>query len=179
MLLLYFRYSLWGWGFPTLLSGITIVMQYLPEPLTSGLVIPEIGKMKCFLGDRAPMFYYFHIVTGPCLLFNLLGFVCTSYNLCCGIWSSRQGDSSMALAQQRFRMITLVKMFFAMGISWLAEFISWLLAYHFGREGWVIKWSFGFDIINASQVRGIFVYYNRLNHFELRIFTTMVAQGCR
>lgn len=133
---------------------VTIVMQYLPEDSTSAVVTPEIGKIKCFLGDGAPMFYYFHIVTGPCLLFNLLGFVCTSYNLCCGIWSARPGDS-VALAQHRFRMLTLVKMFFAMGISWLAEFISWLLVFYFGRKGWVIKWSFGFDIINASQVNFI------------------------
>jgi hypothetical protein len=58
------------------------------------------------------MFFYFHIVTAPCLMFNLFGFICTSWNLCCGIWSSpppmpSQTDARGAL--QRSRLLTLIK----------------------------------------------------------------------
>lgn len=44
-------------------------------------------------------------------------------------------------------------MFFAMGISWLAEFLSWVLGWHYGRQPWVVGVSFFFDVINASQVK--------------------------
>jgi ABC-type uncharacterized transport system permease subunit len=43
-------------------------------------------------------------------------------------------------------------MFFAMGISWMAEFTSWLFGWLYGgRAGWVVKASFFFDLVNAAQ----------------------------
>ena len=46
--------------------------------------------LQCFLAYGLAMFFYFHIFTAPCLLFNLFGFVATSWNLCCGIWGGIQ-----------------------------------------------------------------------------------------
>ena len=73
-------------------------------------------------------------------------------------------------AQQKSRMLSLVKMFFAMGISWLAEFLSWVLGWYFGRAGWVVKVSFFFDVINASQ--GIIL-------FLVLFFDTATVDKCR
>lgn len=62
---------------------------------------PSQGRTKCFLGDGAPTFFYFHLFTGPCLLFNLAGFVCTSWNLCCGVWAAGGGRGGAAEQQQQ------------------------------------------------------------------------------
>ena len=51
-----------------------------------GQICPSILYFQCFLAYGLAMFFYFHIFTAPCLLFNLFGFVVTSWNLCCGIW---------------------------------------------------------------------------------------------
>eukprot|EP00095_Tigriopus_kingsejongensis_P008791 snap_masked-scaffold120_size336265-processed-gene-2.2 protein:Tk08791 transcript:snap_masked-scaffold120_size336265-processed-gene-2.2-mRNA-1 annotation:"centrosomal protein of 97 kda" len=152
---LFYKYALWAWGGPALLSTITLIIHLLPDEVAQFLVKPELGVNRCFLGDRG-MFLYFHIVTAPCLIFNLLGFVCTSWNLCCGVWSQRQGDPIIK-AQQHTRMLTVTKMFFALGISWMSEVISWSLLTLFGREAWVITASFLFDVINALQGAILFV----------------------
>ena len=48
-------------------------MDSLPEELTSGLKVPEVGRKVCFLGDDG-FIYYFHIVNLPLLLFNLVSY---------------------------------------------------------------------------------------------------------
>ncbi len=48
-------------------------------------------------------------------------------------------------------------MFFAMGVSWLAELMSWIFEWLYGRhDGLVLKASFFFDMVNAAQ--GIFLF---------------------
>ncbi len=109
------RYAAWSFGLPAAVSLVTATMQMLPTRLTVDIVTPDIGRDKCFLADGTPMLLYFHIVTAPCLVFNLLGFVCTSWNLCCGIWSPDSSvptaiaKESALKAQQRNRLITLIK----------------------------------------------------------------------
>ena len=47
-------------------------------------------------------------------------------------------------------------MFFAMGISWLAEFTSWLFEWRYGRqEGWVVKARQGYT---TNRMLFVFVY---------------------
>ncbi len=44
----------------------------------------------------------------------------------------------------------MIKMFFAMGIPWVAEVLSFSLDRHFGREN--VQWYiFPFDVVNALQ----------------------------
>ena len=68
------RYALFSWGLPALVVTVTIIMDSLPEELTSGLKVPEVGRKVCFLGDDG-FIYYFHIVNLPLLLFNLVSYL--------------------------------------------------------------------------------------------------------
>ena len=44
-------------------------------------------------------------------------------------------------------------MFFAMGISWLAEFTSWLFEWRYGRqEGWVVKARQGYSTAGGHRI---------------------------
>ncbi|TRY76456.1 hypothetical protein TCAL_02020 [Tigriopus californicus] len=152
---MFYKYALWAWGGPAVISVTTLFIHLLPDWVGTYIIKPDLGVTRCFLGDQG-MFLYFHIVTAPCLIFNLLGFICTSWNLCYGVWSQRQGDP-LVRAQQQYRMLTVTKMFFALGISWLSEVISWTLLTLFGRDLWVITTSFLFDVINALQGVILFV----------------------
>ena len=79
-------YALWSWGGPTIITGVTILMQYLPKHLTEGYQLPEIGKCTCVFGQEGA-FYYLHIVIAPMLLSNLFLFGFSSWSLCCGVWA--------------------------------------------------------------------------------------------
>ena len=52
---------------------VTIIMENLPEQLTAGHKLPQLGQTRCFLGDEG-MIFYFHIVNLPILLANLVSF---------------------------------------------------------------------------------------------------------
>ena len=146
----FFRYAAWAWGAPALLTAATALVQNLPEESTGWLPRPQLGESRCFLGGSG-MFFYLHLVTAPCLVFNLLGFACTSWNLCCGVWAGSTHGDPVLRSQQRYRMLTVAKMFFAMGISWVAEVVSWGLVAAFGRRPWVVGASLVFDLLNAVQ----------------------------
>jgi hypothetical protein len=69
------RYALWSWGVPAAVVSVTITMEQLPDDVTSGYKLPQIGQTRCFLGNDGIMFY-FHIVNLPILVANLV--ICLS-----------------------------------------------------------------------------------------------------
>ena len=54
---------------------------------------------------------------------NILFFLSSMWNLMCGVWADKSGDP-MIRAQHKSLYKTVIKMFFAMGITWLAEAVS-------------------------------------------------------
>lgn len=48
-------------------------------------------------------------------------------------------------------MKAVIKMFFVMGLTWIAEFVSWALTDKYGGHA-IYKTTFVFDLINALQV---------------------------
>ena len=80
-------YALWSWGGPALITGVTVLMQYLPTSLTDGYQLPEIGRCTCVFGQEGAI-YYMHIVIAPMLVFNLVLFSFSSWSLCCGVWAA-------------------------------------------------------------------------------------------
>jgi hypothetical protein len=47
---------------------------------------PGIGTDSCFLGKEGTLLYLI-VPSTPILLINLIFFILTIFNLCCGIWS--------------------------------------------------------------------------------------------
>lgn len=134
---------------PMLMLSITLTMQLLPKRLTQDLITPDIGVNRCFI-EKAflPLFVYLHFINLPCNLIGFLAYICTSYNLCCGIWSSR-GNNQMERSTQQFKakMVMLVKLFFVLGVSWILEEVSLVLrAYGVDTNALIFC-----DVINAGQ----------------------------
>ena len=142
-------YALYSWGGPFLISLVTILMQALPEHVTEGSVTPKVGDTRCFLGDRWAMIFYLNIIILPVGLINILFFISSMYNLLCGLWSNRSGDPVMK-AQQKSMYKTVIKMFFAMGITWFAEAISHVLEWAYKPQDvkYIVLF---FKIINSLQ----------------------------
>ena len=78
-------------------------------------------------------------------------FVLFLWNMLCGVWASQAGDPVVA-QQQRQKMQVVIKMFFVMGVTWIAELISFFLYWAVGEHKLYRKLFF-FELINSLQVR--------------------------
>ena len=115
-------------------------------PYEDTLFHPGIGTESCFLGKEGTLLYLI-VPSTPILLINLIFFILTIFNLCCGIWSQDE---------ERFKNVSkmsvnVCKIFLATGISWIAESVSWILFYFNNEENQelVLDISFPLDVINS------------------------------
>lgn len=103
-----------------------------------------------------------HIINAPILIVNIFLFAFSSWSLCCGVWASEKVGRDNIRNKNRTQTVT--RMFFVVGITWIAEVVSFLLNYGLGYNNGipgegaslhtnaiVIKVSFLFDCINAFQ----------------------------
>ena len=77
-------------------------------------------------------------------------FILFLWNMLCGVWANQAGDPVVA-QQNKQKMHVVIKMFFVMGVSWIAEiilfFVNWLIGDHK-----IYKGIFLFQLINSLQV---------------------------
>ena len=89
-------------------------------------------------------------------------FILFLWNMLCGVWANQAGDPVVA-QQNRQKMHVVIKMFFVMGVSWIAGiiifFVNWLVGDHK-----IYKAIFLFQVINSLQVN---VYYMNLLCYDL------------
>ena len=141
-------YLLYATGVPFIVSGITLVIHYLPRNLTQGVILPFKGitkehlldkgelpdanmiqdaKLRCFFDDNWSTLLYFFVITGPILLSNLLLFVLFARNLCFGVWSQERQYSTISGQSRNFKRLTI--MFFALGIPWVCDLLGFILTW--------------------------------------------------
>ena len=82
---------------------------------------------------------------------NMVFFVMFLWNMLCGVWASQAGDPIIA-QQQRQKMQVVIKMFFVMGVTWIAELISFFITWAIGDHKHYRELFF-FQLINCLQVR--------------------------
>ena len=105
------------------------------------------------------MLWYFHLINILTLV-SILGFFgIFVYNMTAGFWADNAlANTEKERAEKRKqRMKVVIKMFFVMGLSWIADIISWGLGESYGEfEVWKIEGlrytTLFFQIINSSQV---------------------------
>ena len=142
--------ALYAWGLPLIIFGVTLTMQLLPD-VPDWAIKPDIGARRCFLEDYWATLVYFHVVSIPVLVGNILFFIFFAHNLMCGIWSNRSGDPVLR-DQSSAHIQAVVKMFFALGLTWVCDFISWILEWHYGRNNPdTFRFSSIFKVLNALQ----------------------------
>jgi hypothetical protein len=67
----------------------------------------------------------------------------------CGIWANQAGDPVVA-QQNRQKMHVVIKMFFVMGVSWIAEIVLFFINWQVGVYK-IYKGIFMFQLINSLQ----------------------------
>ena len=145
-------YACYAWGIPLIIFIVTLSMQLLPEDqVANGVIVPEIGASRCFLQDYWATLVYFHVVSIPVLVGNVFFFIFFTYNLMCGLWANKSGDPVLR-ARNTAHFKTVVKMFFALGLTWTCEFVSWILEWGYGKTNPAsFRFSSIFKVLNALQ----------------------------
>ena len=77
-------------------------------------------------------------------------FILFLWNMLCGVWANQAGDPVVA-QQNRQKMHVVIKMFFVMGVSWIAEIILFFINWLVGGDK-IYKGIFLFQLINSLQV---------------------------
>lgn len=145
-------YALYAWGLPFIILAVTILMQHLPSDTTKQAYVPGIGRLYCFLNEKYATLFYFHIISAPILLANVVLFLCFIYNFFFGVWAmtvTNVTDQTLR-EQNRTKLHTAVKMFFVMGLTWTAEVLDWALGWAYGSHR-VYHVTVVFNAINALQ----------------------------
>lgn len=155
-------YAMYGFGCPGLVTLVTIILQYLPEAYQGNYVAPRINDGTCSLGQAGkgldiPQLWYFHLINIFTLLSILAFFTIFLWNIGCGLWTSSTNTTDKERAEKRRqRMRVVIKMFFVMGLTWIADIIHWAIETKHGKyeifknKGLLYSGLF-FVIINSSQ----------------------------
>ena len=85
---------------------------------------------------------------------NSVFFILFLWNMCCGVYAHGGTNLNQSINDQnKKRFKAILKMAFIMGISWIAEIISFYITWQFGHESFShSKIIFGFKNFNALQV---------------------------
>ena len=75
-------------------------------------------------------------------------------NMLCGVWADCKTDP-VVCKKNKQRVRVVIKMFFVMGVSWIAEIISFFVHLFFGDDKkHIISYSLApFQLFNSLQVR--------------------------
>ncbi|CAK9798341.1 G-protein coupled receptor Mth2 [Anthophora quadrimaculata] len=121
-------YSIYAWGCASVLTGICVIMDFLPD-IPEYFIRPEFGAQSCwFTTDKAKAIYFYGPM-GVTVLCNICLFVSTALKIVrhkkdtahhLKSMDSRRHDDN----KQWFNLY--LKLFIVMGINWSMEIISWL-----------------------------------------------------
>nr|QPB73588.1 GPCR4 [Penaeus japonicus] len=139
-------YSLYSWGCPLLIAVASFIVQELPEDF--GVIKPDFGNTKCWFDNNKSLWAYFYGFVLTLVVANIIFFCQVAYIL---VMAQNDPILQRTRQQNRERMWLYVKLFLVMGITWIAEVISW-------QEGTCEAWVFT-DVINSLQGFSIFIIF--------------------
>ncbi|XP_003703117.2 putative G-protein coupled receptor Mth-like 3 isoform X2 [Megachile rotundata] len=121
-------YSIYAWGCALLLTGVCILMDFLPN-IPEHFVKPEFGVQSCWFNTNKAKAIYFYGPMGVTVVCNICLFISTALKIVRhkkdtahhlkGTDSRRHDDN-----KQWFNLY--LKLFIVMGINWSMEIVSWL-----------------------------------------------------
>ena len=152
----FYYFNLFSWGFPGLVTIVTLTMHLLPEEKTVSIVAPGFGNDSCFLHGYATQMASFHGIIALMLVINLLFFMTSSYALLFGIWAPSRDMDNRSRSNTRQMFGIIVELFLLIGLTWLADVVYLVINWYNGQAhtGWEIVI---FDIINSLQGLLIFL----------------------
>ncbi|XP_068203869.1 G-protein coupled receptor Mth2-like isoform X2 [Palaemon carinicauda] len=142
-------YSLYSWGLPLVITAITAIIDSLPEDIN--VIRADFGKNTCWFdshgGDKA-IFLYFYGIILVLIIANIFFFFHVMYLL---LVQQHNSILEKTRKQNWQRLCLYAKLFMIMGITWLAEVVSW----QYGDcRAWIVT-----DVVNGLQGVLIFLIY--------------------
>ncbi|XP_011307302.1 G-protein coupled receptor Mth2 [Fopius arisanus] len=148
-------YSIYAWGFPSIMTGSCIIMDYAPN-IPENYIKPNIGEYMCWFQDDRAESLYFYFPVSITVICNFSLFVSTTVKI---IRHRRQiakqlnasGSRRHADRQQRFNLY--IKLFVVMGINWFFDVVTWTIG-HQNHHGWYLE-----EFLDSIQGVMIFVIF--------------------
>merc|ERR1712029_1035378 len=165
-------YALYAFGCPGLVILITIILQYLPDEYQENYIAPRINRGHCLLGKAGqgldiPQLWYFHLINIFTLVSILAFFGIFLWKLAFGNQTQIAATEKERAARRKQRMKVAIKMFFVMGLTWIADMISWAIATNHGefevfKNKGLLYSGLVFQIINSAQgiIMFLVVYFD-------------------
>lgn len=139
-------YSLYAWGSALVIALVAAVLQQ--QPLSSGIITPNFDNMFCWFTDKKRIWIYFYSWVSLVLATNIVFFALVMVIL---IKGQRNSMLRRSREMNRERMWLYVKLFLVMGVTWIAEVVS----YQHGKcAEWMVM-----DIINALEGVTLFLVF--------------------
>ncbi|CAL8090469.1 unnamed protein product [Orchesella dallaii] len=147
-------YSLGGWGFPFLVTGISLTLNSIYTCRTSRVPTPDYGENICFVAPWAQGYYIYYILSiliAIAFLFGILTLV--------GLYSFKKGTNNLRSNKRdedKQTVLLFLKLSVVMGLSWIFEVISWVDTNE--SSGYYAVWMI-FDVYNALSAILIFIIF--------------------
>ncbi|KAK4305471.1 hypothetical protein Pmani_022632 [Petrolisthes manimaculis] len=139
-------YSVYSWGCPLLITIVAVIIEQLPD--SYNLIKPDFGTDFCWFQKKRSMWVYFYVYILVLVVANVVFFVMVMV-----ILYRSQNNSTLKRSREvnRERLWLCVKLFLVMGVTWVAEVISF-------QEGTCQAWIVT-DVINTLQGFSIFLVF--------------------
>ncbi|XP_042208084.1 uncharacterized protein LOC121856551 isoform X1 [Homarus americanus] len=145
-------YQVYAWVSPMVFGAVSLMMEFTPS-ISNCYIKPKFGTYSCFFSytvthNNGAKWAYFFGPVAVLLMADLLFFILTVRSLLVTVQQSHKGTVQK---QTRQRLRLCFKLFLVMGISWLAEIISFQLG---PSTVWYIS-----DVFNCFQGFIIFLIF--------------------
>ncbi|KAG5871505.1 hypothetical protein JTB14_018184 [Gonioctena quinquepunctata] len=155
-------YCLYAWCAPAIHTGIVLLINTFANKDLS--FYPGIGDEKCFVKDGWPIFMYFYFPMMLVMIVNLILFILTGMK----IYRTKKESAVLNRSESRIhhyenhkqQFKLYLTLFFAMGINWSTEFITWALKEHIPQE--VVYLTDGINVLYGILIFFIFVFKRRI-----------------
>ncbi|XP_063860484.1 G-protein coupled receptor Mth2-like isoform X1 [Scylla paramamosain] len=147
-------YSLYAWGSALVIALVAVVLEQ--QPFNSGIIRPNFDNIFCWFAVGKSLWIYFYSWVSLVLLTNIVFFVLVMIIL---IKGHRNSMLRRSREVNRERMWLYVKLFLVMGVTWIAEVVSY-------QHGKCAEWM-AIDIINTLEGFTLFLVFI-LNRSTLR-----------
>ncbi|CAL8146649.1 unnamed protein product [Orchesella dallaii] len=147
-------YSGVGWGFPLLVTGISVLLDLSYKCRTSRIPTPEYGVNTCFIATWSQGYYVYYILAvlmGITLVFAALTLT--------ALFSYQKATSNVGASRRAENMRTFLlflKLSVVMGLTWVFEVVSWALTKEDEAYSWF--WLI-FDMYNVLSAILIFIIF--------------------
>ncbi|XP_064122159.1 probable G-protein coupled receptor Mth-like 1 [Macrobrachium nipponense] len=149
-------YASYAFGCPLVIVLVTLIIQFLPQEASAGLIVPGFGEESCWFAGELAQFLYFYLAIATLIVLSLCMLGHVIYMLCqaepgmgCCLRKSKGprafNRKHLSLFRQRLMIFVL------MAICWSTEVLSLKIP---PKDAWVVT-----DLLNTLQGVIVFIIF--------------------